>query len=1308
MGDLFRQRRAAAASSSSSSTRLTPIISSSNIPSSGFGSSQPAVSQAPPSASSGRKSFAEIQREQEIAQQHQKQQRQQQQQSNTQQRQQYNVVQRQSVDEYGRLVRPSAAGDRGSSNSYSRGDPRSYDGPRGGGGGGDRYSSSGGGGSSRRGTNNSIHNSREFSNRSSLPTEQGVIHTLLDKFGFIRCADRPIEVFFHYSEYKEGHSDDLNIGDEVEFKIGKAEDRNRRTGDDKLSAFDVSRLPEGTVYWEKEDEPVGKRWRGVIDQSAREQRSSGGGPGRNSSRNGPSSAAVDGAIRIVNEDDNEENSSEMEQLEIYYSSSDYLPTKNSNTGRITGPSRLDRKDIVEFTLVTERRTGKKYARSITLIQSERERQRIEHEAKLLANAKLEEGKVVTITRDFGFIQSSSRLEQVYFHESNILPLDNDENENGTSSGINLLKEGQDVQFYVIGNEGGKNGKSVSARKIKILPKGSVKFEHVIAQGVTGLVVDCPVQAVVGFDRDRRGSGKSQQTTMGRIRLHNVIGQNREGEEEDQAITEVLLHPDMYPGGTFAISRTGSEVGCWIRSGDVLLFDVVQKVIDGSCHAMPTKSIRRRSDANDDESTSVKDDVESASTNNTTNKPCIHLIETTLCGRAQGIVRSIHDNNYGFIQLVERGVDAYFPLYEVFPSDIQADLVRDNPALYHSDDLNNLIQSKGGRINIEVGMEVEFDLSLQMLATQAGAGGGGGRYKQQNSRGPVQGKESLRGRRIQILPKGSVKEKISVASEVKATVIKAGDTKHQYVGTIQLEESLKADTVSKCHPLVARLLDGIIQGRYGSENVVFHDVISERDAQIVITMVNANDDLEWNYIDEKMTGNGHNRKLCIKKKKNINNELENLTLEAVEASATSDGAAATEERGIDDTKEATSPERKKPTHKSKKGSKKTKVVKTLRFEKYSFPDITIDPLLVGDVLTCDIFQSRKSGSFLVENINVIERKERPVVVSESKGGKSLGFVSEVVPSRHFGFITVVNSEGTKGEHVFFHFRDVDQSNKSGRKDVVMRGNEVQFDSAPGKNGKNCATNITFLPQGTLKLPVKANNNSPSCTGYILIEPSHTSLVNTPSHALTMQNGPAAASAGGRWANVKDDKFANVSGSNAKEGGVILLLSDPSHLFTPKPPVVTDKDSEESKSAGESNPTDSDETTKTDTKIVKQSTLVGPMTHIRYNLSSLAPRSLSNGRSDPKRGDLVTFSKARGANLVKDIKVQKTADAISVKGSLTDIDIKNDTAVLVTTLENNETKKYDISLSEVVSCEKTLLKDQEQCDGILHEGQIYGGE
>ena len=61
-------------------------------------------------------------------------------------------------------------------------------------------------------------NSRSNNNpQASLPVEQGIIHTLLDKFGFITCTDRDRELFFHYSKFKErdrqGHSDDLNIGD---------------------------------------------------------------------------------------------------------------------------------------------------------------------------------------------------------------------------------------------------------------------------------------------------------------------------------------------------------------------------------------------------------------------------------------------------------------------------------------------------------------------------------------------------------------------------------------------------------------------------------------------------------------------------------------------------------------------------------------------------------------------------------------------------------------------------------------------------------------------------------------------------------------------------------------------------------------------------------------------------------------------------------------------------------------------------------------------------------------------------------------
>jgi cold shock CspA family protein len=383
---------------------------------------------------------------------------------------------------------------------------------------------------------------------------------------------------------------------------------------------------------------------------------------------------------------------------------------------------------------------------------------------------------------------------------------------------------------------------------------------------------------------------------------------------------------------------------------------------------------------------------------------------------------------------------------------------------------------------------------------------------------------------------------------------------------------------------------------------------------------------------------------------------------------------------------------------------------------------------------------------VENIQVVERKERPTpVVSDTEDGKEnserkglSGFVTEVVPSRQFGFITAVDEQGSKtGEHIFFHFREVESNGGDGAQDggnrkksrgrsasdaIIHKGDEVKFDAGPGKNGKLNATKISILPRGTLKVPAKADKAS-SCTGYILMEPSHTSLANTPSH-IVMKGGPAAAGAGGRWANVKEDKSSRQSGSNVKEEGVILLISDPSHLFSPKPkadsPVKKDSSAGEGSSsdtASENKATNDDSAPEsnvdTDIKHVgsetKDADIASPSglgMHLRYKLSSMAVRSVSamgSSRGEPKRGDLVSFGKTRGAKLIKDLRIEKAAAATSVRGSLVDINKDDDTAVFVVA---DDDTRYDIKLTEVVSCEKSLLKDNEQVDGILHEGKIFG--
>jgi cold shock CspA family protein len=115
----------------------------------------------------------------------------------------------------------------------------------------------------------------------------------------------------------------------------------------------------------------------------------------------------------------------------------------------------------------------------------------------MENATLETGVVVSIKGDFGFLRSTSRVQEVYFHTSHaILSVEGDKDggcehigEGGGGAGSYApLKEGQDVEFYVVnevksseGCKKGGNGK-LSARQVKILPKGTVKFEQRARRG----------------------------------------------------------------------------------------------------------------------------------------------------------------------------------------------------------------------------------------------------------------------------------------------------------------------------------------------------------------------------------------------------------------------------------------------------------------------------------------------------------------------------------------------------------------------------------------------------------------------------------------------------------------------------------------------------------------------------------------------------------------------------------------------------------------------------------------------------------
>ena len=81
---------------------------------------------------------------------------------------------------------------------------------------------------------------------------------LLRLYSFVCVCKIGACTFFHYSELKDMHSDELNIGDEVKFHVGASKNNNRRGGSssgdgggeedpEKLSAYHVTVLEPGTV-----------------------------------------------------------------------------------------------------------------------------------------------------------------------------------------------------------------------------------------------------------------------------------------------------------------------------------------------------------------------------------------------------------------------------------------------------------------------------------------------------------------------------------------------------------------------------------------------------------------------------------------------------------------------------------------------------------------------------------------------------------------------------------------------------------------------------------------------------------------------------------------------------------------------------------------------------------------------------------------------------------------------------------------------------------------------------------------------------
>jgi cold shock CspA family protein len=792
-------------------------------------------------------------------------------------------------------------------------------------------------------------------NLDELPIETGKIHTLLDNFGFIYCADRPGELFFHYSQVGGVNPNDLKCDMEVQFHVGPSQQRgggsrNDDTGGEKLSGYAVSVLEPGTVKWDVEEEP-GVRKQGTIDRLSRRM----------------AKGYTEGTIRLkvmedVGDDDNGNSLPQEETEEMLQDTKSPKKKKknrpmvvryNENDIKDKGSSHgLDQGDLVEFTLVTEKRSGRKFARDLVLIQSERKRLEEEREAKLLENATLEQGVVVTLKDGFGFLKSNRSKGEIYFHYSHVcLPEDGEEHE---------LREGQDMEFLVV-RETGKN--RLSARQINFLEKGSVVFQQVLATGVTGTVTLCPcppAQPNIFASRGRR-KPKPMEATMGKVALSKSIAFHPvENEDSSIEVLEVALRSEDCPGGILSLNRDGSKVGLWIREGDLISFDVVRDVVDGTCFVTPTKSSARKVEENQVEKLQVR------------------LLSPSLAGRAEGVVTAIKDN-FGFIQLADRAADIYFRLNDVFPDEIHEDL-----GAYSYDSKDQLEETKYESPKLTIGSHVTFDLSLQEPQ------GPSNDSRNRNTRYRSD-KDQMRAQRLAILSEPTILLTKAIGTNVKGKVTKI-HSMNGFSGLIELDDSVKGMTPEERHPIIAKLIETLASSDVGN-SIKFHDVQSERELRTIQNFIDDNDTLDLSMVPSS-EGERHSGLISIQKvdicsrsrdlikneavdtedapqspEKGVGRELESIT-DSREKSLTSEVVSESSEKEGDEEGMKSSGKRKR---------RKQRAVRMMKFDKQSLSsDLLKQPLGVGDIVSCDIMFIRRTNAFSVSNIQVMERKDRELV------------------------------------------------------------------------------------------------------------------------------------------------------------------------------------------------------------------------------------------------------------------------------------------------------------------------------------------
>jgi len=459
-------------------------------------------------------------------------------------------------------------------------------------------------GNNRGGTSNTLRNelrlgsdipNKSQGTRQAEQTKQkptftelyGTINTIKQGFGFIQPIIDEEQIYFGGRELQP----DMKVGDRVGFIL-----RESVRG---LAAENVRLLSQ-------QMDKVVANVKGNVTRNPDRHRSSFGMAGLELSTTDPRSAAMLESAGLK---------------EVAFSPSDVLSES------IPKGHRLDKGDYLEFSV--HRFIGSNFyvAKNVTMLQLKRERVIAQQIQRMLdAGVEREYGIVSALKKgEYGFIKPLDRKDEIYFRLEEGPAAKGEDAADVEAERNSKLVEGSEVQFFVI-TECVKGKMSDRAIHVRSVPKGTVKFELVLASAVRAVVI--------------AESGSRPEESPGIARLDapvSVAGPSEgNGDSAFAAAAAALAKKSGGSAGATAAAAVTSSIKTielWQRCLPDELVCKVGDVLELDVHYYrPEKLFFARA---------------------------VKVVQFRRVGRERGTVCSLKDNGFGFIQSSVRNADAYF-------------------------------------------------------------------------------------------------------------------------------------------------------------------------------------------------------------------------------------------------------------------------------------------------------------------------------------------------------------------------------------------------------------------------------------------------------------------------------------------------------------------------------------------------------------------------------------------------------------------------------------------------------------------------